>query len=632
MSAMNHGMKKLAAGLACAVALCAGNQTGAATIQVDKDIAGDVTWVNTNVYLLKTAVFVTNGATLTIEPGTLIRGEKDGSIAIGTNPPAPGTLIISRGSKIRAMGTASQPIVMTNTNDDFRVGATPNAANGSPPWNTPNNQIGRTWGGLILLGQTYVARGTNSPDASISVQIEGLQPYGNASRYGGGNDDDDSGELHYMSIRYGGYVLGTANEINGLTMGAVGRNTEIDHIEVFQNKDDGYEWFGGTVNTKYLVSWNNADDSFDWDEGFRGKGQFWLAVQGPLTEAGDQDDFSDKGAEMDGATSSDSGKPSSAPTIYNATLVGDGKGTKRENSALHFRDGGGGRWNNSMFLDFGGACGLVEGALGGSYDSANLTQMDYVNDAYYTHSDGGKMLQLKHCLFWNFGTNVFFECPTNSALLAGTWGAEGSDGDKAHYGYPAFSDTTLSNVYVAEPANSDYPFGDATNLPIVDLVRSAHPVLGSGASYTDSVANTYYPVESIEPSLGAGHPLLTAGQTPPADGFYTPISMVGAFGTRMWAGPWTVANRLGLMYSATANYSDYESFDQYPEITNSFNAFTVQFPTANGQPYNVDWAPAAGGPWQTLASITGNGGTYTYTDQRPNIEQRYYRLTTQISP
>lgn len=608
----------------CAGALCMVSSVRAVTNIVTDDIGADTTWLGTNTYLLKTVVFVTNGATLTIQPGTIIRGERD--TLFGTNN-APGTLVISRGSKIRAMGTKTQPIVMTTTNDNHFVGPTPVA--GTSPWNQVNNQIGREWGGLILLGNTYVARTTNSPSPSITVQIEGLQPFGSKSEYGGGNDDDDSGELHYVSIRYGGFVLGAANEINGLTLGAVGRNTEVDHVEVFQNKDDGFEFFGGTVNSKYLVSWNNADDSFDWDEGFRGKGQFWFAVQGPLTKAGGSPDFSDKGFEMDGATVTDSAKPSSAPTIYNATIVGTGKTTKKQNTSLHFRDGSGGRFYNSIFLDAGGACALIEGDTGGSYDSADLTLSNYVNDAFYTHSGGGKMLEIKHSVFWNMGTNDVFFCAANASLLANVWGAEGTDGNKAHLAYPLFTDTTLSNKYRAE--TSGYPVNDATNLPILDLYRSANTFVGSGIAYTDSVLNVYFPVEGIDPGLPTNSALLSAGMTPPPDGFYTPIKMVGGFGTRNWAGGWTLASRQGVLSSIYTN-ADYSVFDENPAVTNNFLSFTVQFPTANGQNYEVQWAPAAIGPWTTLATVFGNGSTVTYTDQRPTITERYYRLATAIAP
>src|SRR5690606_39227492 len=166
------------------------------------------------------------------------------------------------------------------------------------------------WGGVILLGR-----------ASLNVaggeeQIEGLPESDVRGTYGGDDDDDDSGVMRYVSIRHGGARIAPDNEINGLTMGGVGRGTTIEHVEVFANQDDGFEWFGGTVNTRYLVAAFCGDDSFDYDEGFRGKGQFWFALQ-----AGDD---AGSGGEFDGGTTPEDGQPYAIPTVYNMTLIGSG--------------------------------------------------------------------------------------------------------------------------------------------------------------------------------------------------------------------------------------------------------------------------------------------------------------------
>jgi len=601
-----------------------GSAIGQTTNIINQDISTDTTWSNHITYVLNGAIFVTNGATLTIQPGTLIRAVQDGNVIPGSTNPAPGTLIISRGSKIMANGTKDQPIVFTNLEDDHFVG--PNPTNGTAPWNVPNNGRSRSAGGVIVLGNTYLAHTDANATGTRTVQIEGLQPYGAASTYGGNNDADNSGEMSYWSIRYGGFVLGADNEINGLTMGAVGSQTKIEHIEVFQNKDDGFEWFGGTVNTKYLVSWCNSDDSFDWDEGFRGKGQFWLAVQGPLST---QNDASDKGVEADGANVGDANKPNACPTIYNLTLVGLGhKGTnfnRLVNTAVHQRDSSAGRFYNSMFLDFAGAAGLIEGAVGGSDDSANYTQSNYVNTAFYTHETGGKMLEYLNNVYWNIRTNYFpgFAAVSNNGSVA----FHGTSGDsaKAHLAYGVFTDASLSNRYFAE--NSAYPYGDATNLPIRDIVRTSHPVFGSGLDVTFS-GNTYHPVEIIDPRTTTNAAVLAqmpVPRTPPADGFFTPVSMIGAFGTRNWAS-WTLADKQGTLDLTGAADEDYSA--QQPEITDALTTYTVHFPTEAGASYNVEWAGAVTGPWVTLASVTSTQSTtYVYTDTRPTISARYYRLT-----
>lgn len=613
-----------------AISMAIGHSVHALTTNtINGDISVDTTWSNGAVYVLNGAIFVTNGATLTVQPGTIIRGVQDGNVIPGSTNPAPGTLIISRGSKIMANGTKNQPIVFSNLQDNHYVGTAP--TNGTAPYNQINNGIARTTGGLILLGNTYLAHTDANATGTRFVQIEGLQPYGAASQYGGNNDADDSGEISYWSIRYGGYVLGADNEINGLTLGAVGSETKVEHIEVFQNKDDGIEFFGGTVNTKYLVSWCNADDSFDWDEGFRGKGQFWLAVQGPLSG---QADASDKGVEADGANAGDANKPNACPTIYNATMVGLGGDITNRllNTAVHQRDSSAGRFYNSMFLDFAGAAGLIEGAVGGSDDSAGYTESNYVNTAFYTHETGGKMLEYRNNIYWNIRTNYFpgFSTSTNGAAAAFT--GAGGDANKAHLGYPVFTDTALSNNYLAEL--SIYPAGDATNLPIRVLDRSAHPVYGSGNNVTIGSV-TYSPVEFIDPRPTTNPVVLAkfpSPRTPPNDGFFTPVAMVGAFGTRNWAS-WTVAAKQGVLDLTGAIAADYSTFDENPSIAGANTSYTVRFPTAAGQNYNVQWAENVGGPWVTLvSSIVGTGGTYEYTDTRETVSARYYRLQTSITP
>lgn len=614
-----------------AFALCAGllaSANGQTTNIINQDIAVDTTWSNNATYVLNGAIFVTNGATLYIEPGTLIRAVQDGNVIVGSTNPAPGTLIISRGSKIMANGTKDQPIVFTNLEDDHFVGPNPQA--GTAPWNTLNNGISRTAGGVILLGNTYLTHTDPVATGTRTVQIEGLQPYGAASTYGGNNDDDNSGEMSYWSIRYGGYVLGADNEINGLTLGAVGSQTKIKHIEVFQNKDDGFEWFGGTVNTKYLVSWCNADDSFDWDEGFRGKGQFWLAVQGPLSS---QNDASDKGVEADGANKGDGNTPNACPTIYNATFIGLGNQAtnlnRLGNTVVHQRDSSAGRFYNSMFLDFAGAAGLIEGAIGGSADSADFTVSNYVNTAFYTHEAGGKMLEYKNNVYWNINTNYFpgFAAVSNNGSVAfhGTSG----DAGKAHLAYGVFSDASLENVYLAD--GGVYPYGDANNLPIRDIVRTSHPDFGSGSDVTFS-GNTYHPIEIVDPRLTTNTTVLAqlpAPRTPPVDGFYAPVGLIGAFGTRNWAS-WTLADKQGMLDLLDAVEEDYSADEQLPpEITDALTTYTVSFPTQSGVEYNVEWADNVNGPWETLASVTATETTtYVYTDTRPMITERYYRLTT----
>jgi len=257
-------------------------------IQVtDADIVGDVFWTSDNTYVLNGFVFVEDGETLTIEAGTVVKGKPGQAEAASA-------LIVARGGKIFAEGTPTQPIIFTAEADDV-----------NDPNDLPANTRG-LWGGVIILGRATINVAGGEQD------IEGIPVTEPRGVFGGTDDDDNSGVFRYVSLRYGGTNIGANNEINGLTMGGVGRGTTIEFVEVFNNADDGYEWFGGTVNTRYLVSAFNDDDGFDYDEGWRGRNQFWFLIQAP--------DVGGTGGEHDGGTTPEDGLPFAIPLIYNATV------------------------------------------------------------------------------------------------------------------------------------------------------------------------------------------------------------------------------------------------------------------------------------------------------------------------
>ncbi|HEU5182217.1 MAG TPA: hypothetical protein VFW45_15640 [Candidatus Polarisedimenticolia bacterium] len=573
----------------------------AATVFVNADITVSETWTADNEYILQLPVYVKSGATLTIEPGTVVRGE--GESAPGANDP--GTLIITRGSKLQAIGTSQHPIVFTNEDDD-NVGGNP----GTPPYDTRSGAAGvtGTWGGVILLGRGYVSNNTVAgPNPAREIQIEGLTAAGNLGFYGNcaaavpaiplaSCDDDDSGNLSYLNIRYGGFNLAANNEINGLTLGGVGRSTNIDHIEVFQNKDDGIELFGGAVNLKYVIMANGGDDGLDYDEGWRGKAQFVFVMQGSPGS-----DRSDKGGEHDGGNAGDASLPRSIPTIYNATYIGLG-GAKNftnhfVNTALHFRDNGGGRYYNSFFGDFGGATMLIEGGnfptIGTPANtSAGRTVAAYsapsgncsvttattcVNNAgcpageacvlHYLPPASSFELELEDNSFWCFGNGstvpdvgtcsvtLATTCTQDSNCPAGetcvnpptTYGAASTDAGKSHYAYPAFTNAALDNNY-----NSC-----AAVLPIKTLTRTSEPPTEPDR------------VDVIDPRPATGSVLATTNRAAPNDGFFTAAPYRGAFsGTANWADGWTTMSRLGF-------------FPPRPVVTISSNITTSQLWTAD---------------------------------------------------
>ena len=228
-------------------------------------------------YTLKGWVYIADGAELTIEPGTIIKGDKQTKAA----------LIAERGGKLIAKGTAGAPIVFTSEQE-------------------PGNRKPGDWGGIILCGR---ARNNQSEQ-----QIEG----GPRTKHGGNDDADNSGALSYVRIEFAGYPFQKDKEINGLTFGSVGTGTQIDHIQVSYSNDDSFEWFGGTVNCKYLVAYKGWDDDFDTDNGFSGHVQYGLA----LRDSKLADTSQSNGFESDNCADGATVEPYTTATFSNITFVG----------------------------------------------------------------------------------------------------------------------------------------------------------------------------------------------------------------------------------------------------------------------------------------------------------------------
>lgn len=218
-------------------------------IAITENITEDLTWETGNTYVLGGRIAVLDGVTLTIEPGVIVKGEA----GTGTNATA---LLVARGGKLMAEGTASQPIIFTSLVDEIEPGMV----------ESPNlePELNGLWGGLIILGKAPI-----SADAA-SVQIEGIPASDPNGLYGGTVSDDNSGVIKYVSIRHGGANIGEGNEINGLTLGGVGSGTIIENIEIVANQDDGIEWFGGSVSVKNALIWNVGDDALDTDQAWSG--------------------------------------------------------------------------------------------------------------------------------------------------------------------------------------------------------------------------------------------------------------------------------------------------------------------------------------------------------------------------
>ncbi len=218
-------------------------------VPVSGNVTQNTTWETGKVYVLTTRISVVSGVTLTIQPGAIIKGEA----GTGANATA---LIIARGGKLMAEGTAESPIIFTSIADEIMPGeiASPNL----------DPELNGLWGGLLILGSAPI-----SADAA-SVQIEGIPASDQNGLYGGDIAADNSGVIRFISIRHGGANIGEGNEINGLTLGGVGSGTVIENVEIISNQDDGIEFFGGTVNVKNAIVWNTGDDAIDTDQSWAG--------------------------------------------------------------------------------------------------------------------------------------------------------------------------------------------------------------------------------------------------------------------------------------------------------------------------------------------------------------------------
>jgi PKD repeat protein len=309
------------------------------------DITSNTTFYADTIYIINGYTYVKNNATLTIQPGTIIKG--------GANK---ATLIITRNGKIEANGTKNQPIVFTS---------------GKPAGSRSKGD----WGGLVILGKAVINRPTDcttcpgsavaAGEAGIQNAVEGdLDNTSGDALYGGQDDNHNAGTLKYVRIEYAGTVITPGNEINGLTMGAIGKQTTIEYVQVSFADDDAFEWFGGSADAKHLVSYRNVDDDLDVDFGFSGKVQYAIVLRdsllydigsGPTTN----------GFESDNDGSGSEAKPFTNPTFSNITVLGPlANGTAltynnsfqngariRRNSSTSIYNSIFMGWNDALFID-----------------------------------------------------------------------------------------------------------------------------------------------------------------------------------------------------------------------------------------------------------------------------------------
>lgn len=370
-------------------------------------------------YTLKGYVFLEDGSEINIAAGATIKSDVSNK----------GALIIERGAKINAIGTASKPIVFTS---------------GKPV----GSRMPGDWGGVAILGKAKTNRATEPI-------IEG----GIGKSYGGTNDADNSGTLKYVRIEFAGIAAQPNSEINGLTLGAVGSGTTIEYVQVTYGNDDAFEIFGGTVNAKYLVAYGTADDDFDFDFGYTGRIQFGVTLRDPnVVDPGD----AGNGIEADNDGTGTLATPATRPVLSNFTFVGpnvDNTASKNHNFANRFRRSTNFVLNNSVLI------GWMKGGLSlesdGTYNSllgATATSQ-YSNNIIHANAATFKL-----------GSDVAVAGATAAAIQA-----------KAQ-----------ANGTVALATAADAKLTDPFNLANPNLLPASGSPALTGAAFTGDLSNSFF--------------------------------------------------------------------------------------------------------------------------------------------
>lgn len=460
-------------------------------------------------WILDKKIFVDNGKTILIHAGTVIKGRKY------STPDSATCLIISRGGKIMADGNYDCPIVMTAEADPMD-GSFPIKNNGQ-------------WGGLVLAGRatnnlTLAANGPYTPGAGNGklAVADGLAYFegfatNDPRMYFGANinptstvtpaetfdDNDNSGILRYFSVRYAGAILNVGGEINGISLGSVGRGTTIEHIEVISAADDNMEFWGGTVQVKYAAFMFGNDDMYDYDDGYNGKAQFVFSIKSSTNDTITTSKDADNGFECDADDQKSNLFPRSHPIFYNCTMIGNGKQILTSDNSgiagIEAKELTEGEFYNNVFANFRYGLNLIK-SLGTRTGNEEAYQ-NWATNSGTAHSGNLKV----KC-------NVFVGCQLPIAI------------DKNATGVLLSSDT--AQFYTTDMNKA------VTSIPGFNYIWAMNGNTNAVGTQFDATPN---------PGLS------TAGcPTPPADGFFTPVTYKGAFDPngKNWLSNWAYAQLL----------------------------------------------------------------------------------------
>jgi len=420
------------------------------TVEVSGDLTASATWSADKIYLLKGNVFVTNNATLTIQPGTIIKGDKA----------TKGALIITRGAKINATGTADKPIVFTSS---IAAGARKEG----------------DWGGVIILGKAQNNVGT-------SVPIEGISDATDKGKHGGTDNADNSGVIKYVRIEYAGIALSPDNEINGLTFGSVGSGTVVDYVEVYRSGDDAFEWFGGSVNCTHLLAIDSWDDDFDTDNGFSGKVQFGLAQRLAVTA----DVSGSNGFESDNDAAGSANTPQTSAVFSNMTILGPvGSGGSSINA--NFQHGAQIRRNSAISIFNSVFVGYTEGifyddaapAGGTANASANLVagRSVFANNLVYNSNSKSNQIKASNA------TALGIISPLLTAAVAAN----------------VFDAGALATTIIVDPYKYSADLVAAARVGVPNFTVVASSAAASGAAFTNAKLATGFTSVAFKGAFGS---------------------------------------------------------------------------------------------------------------------------------
>lgn len=412
-----------------------GNNNTEEELILEGKISANRTLKAGNIYIIKGIVYVVNGATLTIEPGTEIQGEKAAT--------SRGTLVITRGAKIIADGTKDRPIIFTS--------------------NELTKQRG-DWGGLVILGNAPTNASFNGTQGIGSIE-GGINNAEQLGVYGGVDNNDNSGILRYVRIEYAGYAYLPDNEINSLTMAGVGKGTVVDYVQIIKANDDAIECFGGSVDLRHIVITSTLDDDFDTDNGYSGTVQWGIVIR----DSAVADISKSNGFESDNDANGSSLSPITSAVYSNITIIGPRQsltnvGSSNYGSGAHLRRNTGISIFNSVIMGF--PTGILLDASKGTPTDLNIT--------------GGSLLLQNNVVA---GCNNALSYAASSSSPTG-WTTE----DFTTW----FSQTTNSNTIYT--TNDEAAISNAYNYSNPDVTPKPGSPLLSGSSFSNAKLSLFTPV------------------------------------------------------------------------------------------------------------------------------------------